>query len=68
MPKIQDLTGQVFGTWKVLKKTNKKYQNGEILYKCQELNTNKIRNIRTSVLKQNKKCNQKYTEKGRPRK
>ena len=35
MPRMLELTGQKFGKWTVLEKTNKRAKNGKVIWKCQ---------------------------------
>lgn len=69
MPKIQDFTGQTFGIWRVLSKTNNKAPNGALIYKCINSKNKKIEYKSSSYLRQFKKRKSlNSTTRGRPRK
>lgn len=68
MPKIQDLTGETFGIWKVIKKTNKKALCGAYLYECLNIKSNEIVLKHAGYLKQFKDRKSSKTTAGRKRK
>ncbi|MCQ2748177.1 MAG: hypothetical protein MJ223_02875 [Mycoplasmoidaceae bacterium] len=68
MPKIQDLTGQTFGIWNVIKKTNKRSAYGNTIYLCLNSLDNKKYFKSSDYLIRFKKRNSKSTQSGRPRK
>ena len=69
MPKRTDVTGQTFGIWKVLEKTNiRQACDGCILYKCLNILTNQISYKSVSYLRQFVKRNSKSNIAGRNKK
>lgn len=68
MPKIQDLTGQTFGIWKVIKKTNKRSTSGEVIYRCHNINNGRNYDKSSHYLALFVKNGSKSTQRGRPRK
>ena len=66
MPKRTDVTGQTFGIWKVLEKTNiRQACDGCILYKCLNTLNNQISYKSVSYLRQFVKRNSKRNTAGR---
>ena len=66
MPKRTDVTGQTFGIWKVLEKTNiRQACDGCILYKCLNTLNNQISYKSVSYLRQFVKRNSKSNIAGR---
>lgn len=68
MPKVVDFTGQVFGIWKVLQKTDRRSESGCVVYKVQNLKDKTIHYKNSWYLIQFKKEKSFKTTPGRRRK
>ncbi|MBQ0045647.1 MAG: hypothetical protein KBS35_02035 [Mycoplasma sp.] len=68
MSRALDLTGQTFGIWKVIAKTDKRAYNGAIIYKCQNIKTKEIAYKHTGYLVRFKARGSMKTTPGRKRK